>query len=257
MTPYSFQTLDLSKNIQVSFIGPSLDQGPLPAIFYFALSAKESLLIDPFNQPVVRLSQHRVRIFSMDLPFHGAHFLATDALTKWAEEIKKNRDPISAFLDQVSYTVNALIDQNIALKNKIAVMGLSRGGFIACHAAARLSFIQTILGFAPLTQLLYAKEFKELQNHSIPQSLELKHLIDQLYARKLRFYIGNRDTRVGTSICFKFIESLVEKAYLERIRSPQIELFLVPSIGHLGHGTSKQSFISGADWVMNQLTEES
>lgn len=248
-----FQTLDLAQDVQVSFTGPPLDYGPLPAIFYFALSAKESLLVDPYNQPVAHLASYRLRIFSMDLPFHGENFFATEALGKWAEEMRENRDPISPFLNKLEFAIQTLIEQNILLQDKIAVMGLSRGGFIACHAAARMPYIQTILGFAPLTQILFANEFKELQHHPIPERLELKHLVDKLYGRTLRFYIGNRDVWVGTTLCYQFIESLVEKAFEERIRSPKIELFIVPSIGHRGHGTSKESFTSGAEWAAQNL----
>jgi esterase FrsA len=46
-------------------------------------------------------------------------------------------------------------------KDKLAVMGLSRGVFIACHVAAAIPAVSTILGFAPLTNLCAIKEFSD------------------------------------------------------------------------------------------------
>ncbi|MEK7340133.1 MAG: hypothetical protein AABZ92_05425, partial [Verrucomicrobiota bacterium] len=59
------QQLNLASDIQLEYLGPSVDLGPLPAVFYFALSARDSLLLDPFNQPAVYLSQFPLRIFSI------------------------------------------------------------------------------------------------------------------------------------------------------------------------------------------------
>jgi len=250
-------SIDLAQDVQVSFMGPPLEEGPLPAVFYFALSANESLLVDPYNQPVVHLAPYPLRIFSMDLPYHGTKLLAIEALGKWAGEMQRGNNPLSPFLNKVEFAIRELIKKNVLLPDKIATMGLSRGGFIACHAAARMPFIQTLLGFAPLIQLLYANEFKDLQGHPIAEGLELKHLIDKLYGHRIRFYIGNRDVCVGTKLCFQFVESLVEKAFHERIRSPKIELLILPSIGHRGHGTSKESFTSGAAWIAEQLMDDS
>ena len=62
-----------------------------------------------------------------------------------------------------------------------------------------------VLGFAPLTQLSYAKEFSP---SPLVHSLSLTHLVDPLSDRNVRFYIGNHDTRVGTRNCFDVIDTL-------------------------------------------------
>ena len=51
------QQLNLTSDIQLEYLGPSINLGPLPAVFYFALSATDSLSLDPFDQPAVYLSQ--------------------------------------------------------------------------------------------------------------------------------------------------------------------------------------------------------
>ena len=112
---------------------------------------------------------------------------------------------------------------------------------MATHLAAIVPEIRTILGFAPLTG------FSEFPQH------DLTHLIPKLSDRTLRFYIGNRDQRVSTSRCFHFIEQLAEASFQSNVRSPPIELFVTPSIGYQGHGTSKSIFEEGARFLAGQL----
>lgn len=236
--------------MEFEYLGPALEKGPLPAVFYFALSAKDSLHLDPFSQPAVFLSKYCLRIFSFTLPGH--HLPAVEALYDWAKEIKKGRDVISEFSKKVVEAIEKLIAQNVIEKGKVSAMGLSRGGFIACHIAAKTPLVSTILGFAPLTRLDYAKEFKDID----ASPFNLSHLSSQLCNRTLRFYIGNRDLRVGTDHCFQFISTLVEDSYQKNIRSAPIELIISPSIGHQGHGTSFQTFSHGAHWLAHLLTGE-
>lgn len=236
-----------------SYIGPDISSGPLPALFYFALSAEDSLHLDPYNQPVAYLSSLPMRIFSMTLPGHEGGSPPTQALDIWAAEISRGNNLIHHFASHVKSTIDHLLKQNVLDPEKLAVAGLSRGAFIAAHAAAAIPEFRYILGFAPLTQLSYAKEFQTLSHTPLVQSLSLTHLADPLSERSIRFYIGNHDTRVSTRLCFDLIDTLSQTAHQKRIRSPQIELIIGPSIGHQGHGTSKEVFHHGAQWIAEKL----
>jgi esterase FrsA len=247
------KTFPITSDIELSFLGPDFEEGPLPAVFYFALSQEESLGQDPYNQPAVFLSQYPMRIFSMTLPAHGPGLPATQALSVWAQEIKRNHDPISEFVEKVLTAVHFLERHEVLIPLKVATMGLSRGAFIATHVAARLPLVSYILGFAPLIDLGFSKDFSEVRHHSLVESLNLVHLIPKLTDRHLRFYIGNHDVLVGTEICFHFIHQLSQVAFEHKIRSPQAELIIGPSIGHKGHGTAKEVFENGAGWLAKKL----
>jgi esterase FrsA len=243
-----------AKNGQtVYYVGEPLKKDRLPAIFYFALSAKESLLVDPFNQMVEKLKSHPLRIFSVDLPFHGENFLATEALGAWAEQVKQGIDPLTPFFETTAQTLSELYESGFIAPDTTAAAGLSRGAFVATEMAARLSWLKNILGFAPLTQLKLAKEFHSLADSAITRHHNLMHKIDTLTDKTIRFYISHRDMRVGTKDCFEFIYGLCEKAHEDRIRSAPIELFIKPPIGHLGHGTSQETFLEGAQWLLSKL----
>lgn len=229
------------------YLGPPFEEGPLPAVFYFALSAHDSLHLDPFNQPARFLSIYPIRVFSITLPGH--HLPATEALTDWANDIRKGVTLFENFSALVIEVIETLLAQNVIEKGKLGFVGLSRGGFIAAYIAAKTPLVSHILGFAPLTKLSHVKEFQGMDM----EAFELDHLVSHLSTRKIRFYIGNRDTRVGTAHCYHLFSALVEDAYQKRISSPPLELIIGPSVGHQGHGTLPPVFQAGANWLASQL----
>lgn len=146
-----------------------------------------------------------------------------------------------------------LIDDGYVDPDRMAVGGLSRGGFIATHLAAREPRIKSILGFAPLTQLGWMHEWRHQKEASLAKSYDLINTIEKLTGKSLRFYIGNRDLRVGTSACYQFIEMLADYSYSNGYRSPPVDLIITPSVRHKGHGALPHIFQEGADWLKSQL----
>ncbi len=251
--PHSIKTFDVYPGVSISYIGPDLDAGPLPALFYLALAAHESLGVDPYNQPAAYLSSLPMRIFTIDLPGHGKGLSSQEALKKWAEQFRQGNDIISETAELIATIIGDLIVKNIIIKEKCAIAGLSRGALIAVHAAARCKDVLWILGFAPLTKVTFAKEFQEMNDIPAVLAVNIGNLIPSLLDRKLRFYIGNCDQRVGTRNCFDFVEKLSSAMFEARNRSPSVELIISPSIGFQGHGTPKHIFHRGAQWLAEQL----
>ena len=235
------------------YVGPDIEEGPLPSVLYLALSAEESLLKDPFNQPVLALQKFPIRVFSVDIPFHGKNFDSKKALAHWAQAFAQGDDVVSHFLLRLEETLSHLFSLKAVQHNNLAVMGLSRGGFLVNHLAARMQEITKIVTYSPLTQISAGKDFEFLSLCPILENLNLHHLAEHLCTKKQRIYIGNRDTRVGTDACYRWVRTLAEAAYEKNIRSPSIELTIRPSLGHQGHGTSKESFEEGAAWLIKQI----
>jgi len=239
----------------LEFLGPPLDaplnEGPLPAVFYFSLSAHDSLHVDPYNQPALDLSKQALRVFSLSLPGHDT-LPPTEALQVWVREIEQGRDVIQTFVHEAAGHIRHLIAGQVIDPKRLGVMGLSRGVLIGSHLAAIVPEIKHILGFAPLTRLADVEEFQHLET----SRWDVAHLADKIYDRNIRFYIGNRDIRVGTASCFQSISALANTAYDHQISSPPIELVITPSIGHKGHGTSPEIFRQGAAWMENKLLRE-
>ncbi|MBX9923408.1 MAG: alpha/beta fold hydrolase [Rhabdochlamydiaceae bacterium] len=244
--------VDFPTPLPLFYVGPEIDEtSNLPCLIYLALSAKESLQVDPFCQVVTFLNSYPIRVFSVDLPFHGEGMPSSEGITRWAEALEKDEDLLTNFLDDLETSLRILFSQ--IKPSSIAITGLSRGGFLASHIAARIEEISSLITFAPLTDPSQCLELIPVQESPLLSKLELRYLTPRLASKKIRIYIGNRDQRVHTDSCYAWVRSLVEEAFSQKIRSPQIELFLKPSIGYLGHGTSKESFEEGALWILKQL----
>lgn len=242
--------LTVAPDVTLYHTGPALDHGPLPSFFYFALSGPDSLQLDPYNQPVQFLQGQMIRIFSMTLPGHENQLPATNAMNLWAEDLSQGKNCVADFLDAAQQAVDFAVREKFAHPEKMAIGGLSRGGFIAAHLAALDPRFRILLGFAPLTRLSKIKEFSHQQNHELTDRLDLLHLAEKLSDRHVRLYIGNEDTRVGTNECYEFAMALVRH---KKTRSAPVELFITPSIGQKGHGTSPEIFQEGAKWILKSL----
>jgi esterase FrsA len=187
-----------------------------------------------------------IRVFSLTLPGHENNLPAKEAMSLWAQNI----DCVDQFLSEAETAVAFALREGLVDPHKMAIGGLSRGGFIAAHLAAREDRFRFLLQFAPLTRLSKIKEFANLQDDPLTNSLDLIHLAPKLGNRNVRIYIGNHDTRVGTQEAFAFTMSLVAH---KQNRTSHVEFMMSPSIGQAGHGTSPEIFKQGAEWISSLL----
>lgn len=242
--------LTTPNHLHIYHRGPPLSEGPLPSFFYFALTGEESLGLDPYNQPVEHLVGEKIRIFSLTLPGHGPGYENSKAMSFWSKQIKGGEDLITQFIGQCVEALDFLIKEKLVDTRHIAAGGLSRGGFIASHFAARDERVKVILGFSPLTSLVTLEEFKTGEIPELAKQLSLTNQVEALVGKTVRFYIGNRDIWVSTDACYRFIRELTEASHERRHRGLPIELILFPSVGHRGHGTPPHIFRSGSDWLI-------
>ncbi|MCB1119796.1 MAG: prolyl oligopeptidase family serine peptidase [Chlamydiia bacterium] len=242
-------TIESPSGLTLYHRGPDKAKGPLPTLFYFALTGEESLTLAPIHVPTLCFDPEQTRIFSMTLPCHGSDQDPAQAMKRWADEMEQGNPILESFLLQALSNLDFLIEQQWIDPEHLAVAGLSRGGFIALHVAARDERIKHVVAYAPLTRLDFLEEFKNRMYLPLIQNLSLDHIIPQLANKKIRFYIGNRDMRVGTVACFGILKRLVEEAYTKGSREPPIEMIISPSIGHKGHGTPEKVFREGMEWV--------
>jgi len=237
--------IEVRPGLEVSVVGPPREAGPMAGFFYFAFSGEESLHLDPYNQPIQPLDGEPVRSYSITLPYHGEGFRKEEAMERWAKDLATGGHQLLALFDEIDEAIHYLIASGWLVEKKIAVGGLSRGGWVASHVAARNPHVCALLGFAPLT---LASQLDPGSAH-----LDLHHLCDQLTETQVRFYIGNRDLRVSTDSAFAFIRKLADCGYDAGHRSPRAELIITPSVGHKGHGTPKTSFYGGGRWLLRHL----
>lgn len=225
---------------------------PLPAFIYFALNGKDTLNLDPYNQPIQALANKNIRCYSWDLPFHLENKDPSYSLKQWNESFEKGIDFITPFLDEMEENIEKLIASHAIKKNAICLAGLSRGGFMAFHLAKRLPYVKHVLAYAPLTNL-HSFQGEANFSQSIFDQWNVIESTEDLLHKKIRIYIGNLDERVGTDHSYDLIRTLTKTAHTQRMRHYDYELIISPSIGHKGHGTSQEVFFQGAEWAANML----
>lgn len=221
-----------------------------PAFIYFALTGENSLNLDPYNQPVQFLQSYPINIYSWSLPGHGPELDEREAMKFWYEMWKKGNDPITPFLHESIMNIDHLISLGEFDPQKIAIGGLSRGGYASLRLAAIDDRLKTIVGYAPLTSPSRLDEFGG------ESYAPLENEVDQLVQKNIWLSIGNADTRVGTELAFQFVHKLALKNIEMGVRSPQVELHVKPSIGYRGHGTSPETFKQGIEWLVKQFKLE-
>lgn len=244
------KSLPSPNGIEILELNPKNPHVPLPALVYCALSAKSSLTLDPFDQPVRFLSHENIRLLSITLPDHEEGKDPKEAMRKWLESYLQDPYFFDRFIQNAREALFSLIAEGFIDKDKIALAGLSRGGYVVLRLAAESEEFKSVMAFAPLIDPSTLLEFDQ----SIIDTLSLKAYIPKLIGKHIRIHVGNRDTRVSTAKSFEFIHELTEKSYEAGIRSPAVEMLIMPSIGHKGHGTSEESFQIGASWIKKELT---
>lgn len=230
----------------------------LPALFYLALEGEESLSEHPYNLPTTFFDENSTRVFSLSLPFHEKGQDKYKAISQWAKSFEEDRYELRDFLDNLKETIDYLILNEWIDPLHVAVAGLSRGGFLAAHLAAIHPSIKTLVAFAPVTDLLILEDFSHFHENtrltSKVEHLSLFTLTEKLtHLRHIRFYISNRDEKVSTDSCFRWIRAMADHVHEKRAKHCQVELMITSPIGFKGHGTSEAIFKEGAELIKKQF----
>ena len=233
-------------------------------VIYFALSAEATLMLDPFQRPLETLQELSPATISTDLPFHkfGQNELYTVA--KWAKKQEEEPSFFPQYLDQLSADIKTIHSKISALQSTklplpVALIGLSRGTWIAMNVLSRLSkdpYFQTLachlLLYAPMTQI------KDISDTSI-LNCEFQMTFDSWMS------IGNHDTKVSTEQAFLVHQHLLKSHITAQKASKTTSMDQLikdkyphhfcsyPSHGYMGHGTSEAIFDRGAQWLSQSI----
>ncbi len=163
----------------------------------------------------------------------------------------KNLKELKIFIEHSHHLLDQLFEREIISTEKFAIGGLSRGAFVATHLLSHPK-VKYALGLAPLVDLNCLSETQSFSKEEL-DALSLELFFESLYNKNLFYLIGNRDERISTDHVFKWVRKLTDYAYDKRIRSPNVEMRIFPSTGHLGHGSLPYVFEEGTSWIEKQI----
>ena len=107
---------------------------PAPTLLVFAMDRKTSLQNASFARSAWLLRNAGFFCASIDLPSHGDDALkGEEGLKGWSACLERGENFVPAFTRQVSTVLDHLVREGYAHPQKVALLGISRGGFMALH----------------------------------------------------------------------------------------------------------------------------
>jgi esterase FrsA len=229
---------------------PAQPGGPAPTLLLLAMAGADTLTTEPYCRVGCLLHAQGWHVASLDLPCHGADRRASEKgnpteLADWARRIAVGEDIVRAFVARVDDLLGHLVAGGTADSSRIAAAGISRGGFMAFHAAAGNPHIRAVAAFGPVTDLLALGEFAGLQQSPLARALALASAAESLAGRAAWITIGSTDTRVDTNKAIAFAEALKSAAGAKALR-PRVTLHVTSAQGHT---TAPGMYEEAASWL--------
>lgn len=217
------QMLNTPTGVEFALLGNKPDS-PTATVFWFGgairLSGAE---IVPF------LIKHGYLCVSLDAPCHGQNLEPAEpcsGIEGWRYRIEHKRNFVHEFNEKASKVLDYLIAEGYTDPGRLAVLGGSRGAFLAFHYAASEPRVKCVGGHIPVIDLRALKEFKGMENDPLIKSLSVINLAEKFAGHKVLVIIGDRDDRVGTDHAIAFARRVSKVA-----KNANVELHVLPG-GH-------------------------
>jgi len=225
-SPPPYQILRLGSGLRFAIAGSATRGAPSPAIFWFRGAADLAVLAAPPIPP-------GYLVVSLDLPCYGEARLPgePEGLDGWVQRITLEKPFLDMFLQSCVAVLNSLAGEGVIDPRRIAVGGVSRGGFMALHFAAVEARIRRAAAIAPLTDLAVLAEFSSLKDSSRLSDLRLLNKASELAKKSVWMCIGSDDNRVGTRPVLDLASAIVNAG----AGTTDFQLRVTPQPGHVAY----------------------
>ncbi len=188
---------------------------PAPTLFMMGGRIEDMLEHKDYNESTLILRKHGYLCVSLDAPSHGQDIRKDEkegGLMGWIMRLKKGDDFVADSIKKTSALLDYLIKNRYTDPKRIAIVGISRGGFLGLHFAACDPRVKCLAALAPVPDLLALREFAGMKNHAGTKALDLIHIAKKLAGRPIWICIGTNDDRVDTDRAFAFVRKIAKEA---------------------------------------------
>jgi dienelactone hydrolase len=228
------------------------ESGPAPVLVILANSIEGTLGEEYFRQAGRTLGDPRaVEPFlcvSIDLPCHGQERRPGEPpeLGGWRHRLEQGDDPVADTATRLANVLDHLVAGGRVNAGRIAIIGTSRGGFMALQVAAREPRIACAVAYAPVTELSALREFHGAESLPAVSAAALREQAGRLAGRPVWITIGANDDRVGTDKTIAFAAAVHAAAVAQKVPD---RLSLTIDGEHAGHTTPAAAAAQSADWI--------
>jgi len=228
------------------------ESGPAPVLVILANSIEGTLGEEHYLQAGRTLGDPRaVEPFlcvSIDLPCHGQERRPGEPpeLGGWRHRLEQGEDPVADTATRLANVLDHLVAGGRVNPGRIAIIGTSRGGFMALQVAAREPRIACAVAYAPVTELSALREFRGAESLPAVSAAALREQAGRLAGRPVWITIGANDDRVGTDKAIAFAAA-VHAAAVAKIVPDRLSLTIDGE--RAGHTTPPAAAAQSADWI--------
>ncbi len=245
----SHQTVE---GVPYALIGVAPAQ-PAPTLVLLAAD-RETTLTDPnFCRGARKLRDEAgFLVVGIDMPAHGDDVRPGEksGLPGWAQRIGRQEDVVAPFVQRVKTVIDHLIRTGRSDPGRIALFGISRGGFMSLQVMAADPRIAAAITLSPVTDLAALSEFTGMESNHLVRSTALVLLAPALAGRPVWISIGNRDRRVDTDRCIAFTRAVVAATPADMKLVP-LNLLVLPTDNHR---QTEQAHEQAAAWLVARFS---
>ncbi len=206
-----------------------------PLLLLFLSTDRQSSMPDGrYGSPGRLFLEEGHRVVSFDLPAHGERVDNNGSdIAGLAALVAAGKNPFDVLVADGRAVIDECLRRGLAGKDGVVAAGVSRGGYCALRLAAADERISAVAAFAPVTDWRKLTEFAAIKDRPETAALALTHFALQLAGRRVYVAIGNRDLRVGTDACTRFVLALLEAEQAQEVKKSSLRyLVMDDSPGH-------------------------
>lgn len=220
---------------------------PAPLLIILSGNIEDSFAKPNFLKAGRQLLPKGYLAVSIDLPCHGAQAeKGFSGLVGWGKRAAKGDDVAVEFNARMSKVVDFLVAEKLADPKRIAVIGTSRGGYLAIRYAAHDPRVRCAVAYAPVADLRKLTEYAVAAGTPAVDQMSLGAFIPKLVGRPLWIAIGDRDDRVGTDSVIAFARQLAAAAVEKKVPS-EVALHVLSE--PRGHSLPAGTDVMSAEWI--------
>ncbi len=225
-------------------------------IFYHGLNGtRNQAFQDRYLKMAEAIQSLNCNLISVDLRGHGErradkNIPAVENFIRLLPDKEKN--PFEGALNDVTRTVDFVIEKKIAHPQHVGVIGLSWGGTHVLYALKHERRIRCGISLLPVCNIGSLLEFRSMKDHPIIKQYEPTGFVKQLAPKPLLMVTGEKDKRAEP----RFASDLFQELEKEYEKAGAADRLAYAMLLNAGHAYDERMTDMVTEWITHYLIPE-